>query len=789
MSDPWTYRADAAPQVERGAPSGPVGSTVIGGPLFTDAFGARRAPTPFQLVESYKSLLYACVQINANAVSQVPLRLYSDSSHGDEPRDLAGPRPVTRAVHARLRGLGYLRSVGSVRDLKEITDHPLLDCLDQPDPGGYFDRQSLLDLIVRYCDVVGTAYVLLDGPTRGVPRWLWPLASQFVTVVPAESTPLIEGYRYFENTYKYEQVLRFRCTPSLRDPYKAAFSPAYAATDYAGLEDAWVAIQTNLLGNGPRPGMIASAKDASMPPGDNDRLRLAQSLEMNHSRGNAGKVLVTNGAWDFTPWNYTPADLGGLEVSRYDLERTANVFGIPMPFLSGETNLANLQAAREQHAKNAVEPRCKLIASVLTRFVRRFDPRLFFAFDSAVPEDEERRAKIAQMRLTTGQTTINEENEELQWEPKPWGDEPWLAGSLKQPTMLQQSHEQGMEAAAAGIEAQKAGVDDQKARLDLDAKALDVQAQEKAKDEAAEDEGLEEEEEEAKPAERAIVELAEAFRAMVESKPAAPPPPARSSHRRPRVPEAMSAESILRLALRRKGWTAAYRRDELTPEQKIELLAEVREYARARLRAEAEAFAREHLGYEGRAIGDALAGQFRRFFGRVRGFVREAIVAGALALSGPGGLDADDLAAAEAAARVQDGFLAKFEGEMLAQPPTPIDPAKATEQVVGPDGTATEILVTPPGTTPGEFVARAESYGASVYASAQNVGRAKVGRRGAFDEERRVHLGHDQACPICEEATARGWQPIGTLPEIGDSYCLNNCHCFFEYRKRPEPAA
>lgn len=267
-----------------------------------------------------------------------------------------------------------------------------------------------------------------------------------------------------------------------------------------------------------------------------------------------------------------------------------------------------------------------------------------------------------------------------------------------------------------------------------------------------------------------------------------PMPELRSGHRK-RVPEATSAESILRLVLRKRGWAAAYRRGDLTDAQRVGLLSDVREYARARLRAEAESFARDHLGHEGRAIGDAVAGQFRRFFGRVRGFVREAIVAGALAFSGPGGLDADDLEAAEAAARVQDGYLARFEEEVVGTPPMAIDPAKTTTQQAGPDGAATEIMVASPGMTPGEFVARAESYGSSVYASAQNVARSKVGRSGSFDEERRVHLGHDEACPVCDEATARGWQPIGSLPEIGDSYCRGNCHCFFEYRKGPGGAS
>lgn len=46
--------------------------------------------------------------------------------------------------------------------------------------------------------------------------------------------------------------------------------------------------------------------------------------------------------------------------------------------------------------------------------------------------------------------------------------------------------------------------------------------------------------------------------------------------------------------------------------------------------------------------------------------------------------------------------------------------------------------------------------------------------------ERRV-LGVADHCEDCLDAAAEGWQPIGTLPAIGDSVCLTNCHCTFEY--------
>lgn len=54
-------------------------------------------------------------------------------------------------------------------------------------------------------------------------------------------------------------------------------------------------------------------------------------------------------------------------------------------------------------------------------------------------------------------------------------------------------------------------------------------------------------------------------------------------------------------------------------------------------------------------------------------------------------------------------------------------------------------------------------------------------------EERRV-LGVAEHCETykglegCVELAQRGWQPVGTLPPIGDTPCMVNCKCSFEYR-------
>lgn len=450
--------------VSRGAPSYyGAQSSFIAGPSYVDAFRAKRAPAAPELVEQYKSLVYACTQINACGVMRVPLRLYADATKGGKPRQVSGPRSISRSVWGHLNRSGYVQRTNATKqDVQEITTHPMIDALDHPDPEGYFSREDVLGLISAYCDVVGVAYLKMDPPGRSSPpSYLWPLQAQYVYDFKRSGSPVLDRYTYFADTYRPDEILRFRVQLSLRDPYGRGYCPTYAALQYAMLEDKYVAVQDQLLGMGPRPNLLVSPKDATMPLGEPERQRYIADLMRQHSRGNAGGVLVTNGAVDVNTLSYSPTDLGGLTISEYDLERTCNCFGVPVSYFSKETNLANLQAAESQHARTAIEPRCKAIAGTLTRLVRRYDERLFFAFDPCVEEDAEKDARVIDMGLKSGRITINEANTDSPWEAKDWGDEPWLPGTLQQPTMIEKTHEQGLEA--------------QKQQLANDTKATDFQ--------------------------------------------------------------------------------------------------------------------------------------------------------------------------------------------------------------------------------------------------------------------------------------------------------------------------
>ena len=374
-----------------------------GGPWWTDAFRSRRAPTPVELTELYKSLVYACVTLNANGVARQPLRLFAVTRTG-EARPKCATKSVGHAARKRLATLPYAaKTMAGAAEVEEVTDHPLLDLLQHVNEE--MDHAQLIAYTVMSLDIVGSAYWWPSPGSGGVPEDLWALPPHLVFPQWTSGSLIPDAYQFGGVQYERRDLIRFRRL-SARNPYGQGYGPEQASIEYARLEDTFVSIQDDMLSNGPRPSIIVSPKDEKGSFGDAEAERLEHKLNRKTRGGRSGSAVVARGPVSMAPVDWKPADLGGLQISSYDMERIANCFDVPVSMLKTEdVNRANAEAGQEQHARNGVEPRCKLIASALTRWTHqqgRQGPRdlgnrgwdrLLWAFDPAVKEDQEAEQK------------------------------------------------------------------------------------------------------------------------------------------------------------------------------------------------------------------------------------------------------------------------------------------------------------------------------------------------------------------------------------------------------------
>ena len=198
---------------------------------------------------------------------------------------------------------------------------------------------------------------------------------------------------------------------SLRDPYLSAYAPLHACFESVGLGDYYLSVVESYLKNDAQMSLIVSPKDGLNRPWDEtQRKRFEIDINQRFSRGRQGRVMTTDGSIDVNPIQYPPADLSGLQISKWERLLVANCFDVPISLLQAEdTNRVVASEGTHQHQYYAIAPRCCTIANALThQAARPVDDRLFFAFDDPVKRDIERQTKVYDMQVQNGTRTINE---------------------------------------------------------------------------------------------------------------------------------------------------------------------------------------------------------------------------------------------------------------------------------------------------------------------------------------------------------------------------------------------
>lgn len=405
---------------------------------FADAYRSQKAPGDLDLIGAYRDAAYFCANLNVNGVVNCKLRLYAKTAAG-QPRPRCPTRPIGRKQLRELSAVESIRkNLESADRIDEVIEHPLLDLLKYPNE--HHSQADLIGHIQLYQELTGRAYVLIEDDERfDLPAALWVLPSQSVTPQRLPGSPnVVDHYWYYSSAGRQilptEAVLAFR-TPDPRDPYGGGYAPAQAAWERISVSGKYLSQTQATLDNRARPDAIVSSADPEYTIGPDERKRLEGFLNQKFRGAGSGQVYVSSHGLKLDPLNWSPKDLGELADNTLAIEQIARAFDIPLALLERDANRANAEASRNQHAEMAIRPRLRRIEGVLNRFLLpRYSDRLFCCFDDPVKEDVEQRLKVRESNLRLGLTTINEERAEDGYLPVAWGEEPWLAETLRQPS-------------------------------------------------------------------------------------------------------------------------------------------------------------------------------------------------------------------------------------------------------------------------------------------------------------------------------------------------------------------
>lgn len=385
---------------------------------YIDAYRKHRAPTPKELVEELKNTAWTCATINAAVCAAFPPKLYVSTQPGqDQPK--CRTKAISKDHPAAIKRKGM--------SVQEVEDHPIITLLKAVNP--IHNEFDLWELTQLYMESHGSAYWLCENGIFGVPDEIWVLPSHKVTARRESGSPqIIDWYEYLgpEGMVKYlpEQIIHFRF-PDPKDPYTSGLSPLRACFEQVAIVSQYVAMKRSVYENVGMPSVILSPDEVI---GEDERIRLEEMWNTKFRKGGTGKALVAESKLDVRVLSHSMGDLAALAEMRATKEDICNAFHVPVAYMTGETNMANMQASENMHMKLCIKPRLQRRDQKLNeQLIPRFDPsgRLFVASEDPTPQNQEDLLKRQESDLKSGVVSINEVRSERGLPPVPWGDTPY----------------------------------------------------------------------------------------------------------------------------------------------------------------------------------------------------------------------------------------------------------------------------------------------------------------------------------------------------------------------------
>ncbi len=348
------------------------------------------------------SVVHACVKEIAEAAAGVPWSLYHRKPDGN---------------------------------LEEVSNHPLLQLLDRPNP--FQGKFELIERCVAHLYLSGNAYVEAVGPDRAAhaktpPTELYALRPDRITILP-DPTRFIRGYEYTVGgqTVRFapEQVLHLKLFHPLDDWY--GLSPVQVAAlsvDKMNASDKWNAA---LLQNSAVPsGALVSKKRLT----DEQYSRLKDEMrDQVQGIANARAPLLLEEDIEWKEIGLSPRDMDWIDGLRFSALQIAQIYNVP-------PELIGLQPATYQNRKEARKALyTEVVLPLLTRLrdalnnwlLPRFGDALFLDYDAdridALSED---RDSLWRRAVQSHFLTLNEKREMVGYAAVPDGNRLFLPQNL-----------------------------------------------------------------------------------------------------------------------------------------------------------------------------------------------------------------------------------------------------------------------------------------------------------------------------------------------------------------------
>ena len=274
------------------------------------------------------SAVYACVRILAEALAQMPLHLYRNTTQGSTAK---------------------------------ATDHPLYQILhDEPNPemSSFSFRETLMTHLLLW----GNAYAQVIRNGRGEVQALYPLMPDRMTVDRDNRGRIYYEYTRSDSdarTLGRESQVLLRPSdvfhiPGLGYDGLVGYSPIAMAKQAVGMGLACDEYGASFFKNGAQPGGVLEHPGVVKDP-----KRIRDSWNAIYTgAGNAHKIAVIEEGMHYTPITISPEQAQFLETRKFQIEEIARIFRVP-PHMVGDLDKAtfsNIEQQSLEFVKYSLQP-------------------------------------------------------------------------------------------------------------------------------------------------------------------------------------------------------------------------------------------------------------------------------------------------------------------------------------------------------------------------------------------------------------------------------------------------
>lgn len=319
---------------------------------------------------------------------------------------VARPGPGERAVRLRKAQHGTYEERLKARKqaeatmiLEEITEHPMLDLLDKPNP--FLTGAMARQVTQVWLDLKGEGYWLKERGTLGEVIALWPIPPQWVRRTPTPGNPFYELRKgTFQQIVPMSEVMTF-ADVNAENPYGRGTGTAEALADEIETDEYAAKHTKAWFYNRARPDILVAGPSLS----ESEARRLEEDWNQKHQGfWRAFKARFTNAELQVHEISQTFESMQLVDLRRYERDTIVQVFGVPPEILGilAQSNRATISAADFLYESHVIVPRLELVRDVLQeQLVSDFDERLIVDYENPVDEDHEFQLEVAKSQSHT----------------------------------------------------------------------------------------------------------------------------------------------------------------------------------------------------------------------------------------------------------------------------------------------------------------------------------------------------------------------------------------------------